>query len=139
MQLYFLLNCSKYLLLYVLYIEASAVPGEARPSWHNNRSLSGDTRNLHKRVIIGGTDALLGAWPWQLSHEMFISGGWTHVCGASLISSTRALSAAHCLIGRFETQRIFHGVMGVERNKFAHDRYWFYMKITSMLACLAAC
>lgn len=48
--------------------------------------------------IIGGTDAAAGEFPWQLSQQR-LSGTWYHSCGASLLSSTRALSAAHCVEG----------------------------------------
>lgn len=42
--------------------------------------------------IVGGTEAVNGAWPWQVSLQ--IRG--QHVCGGSIISSVWILSAAHC-------------------------------------------
>jgi secreted trypsin-like serine protease len=50
--------------------------------------------------VIGGTDATKGEFPWQLSQQRQGSGGtWSHSCGASLLASTKALSAAHCVDG----------------------------------------
>jgi len=49
--------------------------------------LMGDSR------IIGGADANIRNFPWMLS----LRNGNTHVCGASIISATRGLTAAHCL------------------------------------------
>ncbi|XP_049815141.1 trypsin delta-like [Schistocerca nitens] len=43
--------------------------------------------------IVGGSPADISDYPWQLSLEY--SG--SHVCGASVISSTWAMTAAHCL------------------------------------------
>uniref|UniRef100_A0A3Q2NTC4 Prostasin-like n=1 Tax=Fundulus heteroclitus TaxID=8078 RepID=A0A3Q2NTC4_FUNHE len=46
--------------------------------------------------IVGGQDALLGSWPWQVSLKKFGS----HFCGGSLINKNWVLSAAHCLINK---------------------------------------
>lgn len=48
--------------------------------------------------IIGGKDAVPGAWPWQLSLQAY-SGSWSHTCGATLLSSQYALCVAHCVDG----------------------------------------
>ncbi|XP_049942724.1 trypsin delta-like [Schistocerca serialis cubense] len=45
--------------------------------------------------IVGGSDADIADYPWQLSFEY--SG--SHICGASIISSSWALTAAHCAVG----------------------------------------
>ncbi|XP_047098544.1 trypsin delta-like [Schistocerca piceifrons] len=45
--------------------------------------------------IIGGSNANIANYPWQLSFQY----GGSHICGASIISSTWALTAAHCVDG----------------------------------------
>ncbi|KAM7398621.1 hypothetical protein PAMA_006501 [Pampus argenteus] len=42
--------------------------------------------------IVGGTEAVKGAWPWQVSLQIFSQ----HICGGSIISSYWIVSAAHC-------------------------------------------
>jgi len=50
-------------------------------------------------MVIGGVNASPGEFPWQLSQQRQSGSSWSHSCGASLLSATRALSAAHCLDG----------------------------------------
>lgn len=59
--------------------------------------LSGVTR------VVGGANAMIGAWPWMVSLK------WRgrHICGASLIGSDWLLTAAHCVYG-WETQIANH-------------------------------
>lgn len=47
------------------------------------------------QYIIGGSDAAPGEFPWVLS---LIRGG-SHSCGASLLSSTKGLTASQCVDG----------------------------------------
>ncbi|XP_053231096.1 transmembrane protease serine 12-like isoform X1 [Podarcis raffonei] len=49
--------------------------------------------------IIGGHDAQLGAWPWQVSLQAQPAPGesFYHICGGSLINSYSVLTAAHCI------------------------------------------
>ncbi|KAG9482148.1 hypothetical protein GDO78_011047 [Eleutherodactylus coqui] len=46
-----------------------------------------------KTRIVGGVNADIGEWPWQVSLQTQRDG---HTCGASLVSPTILLSAAHC-------------------------------------------
>ncbi|XP_046980599.1 trypsin delta-like [Schistocerca americana] len=45
--------------------------------------------------IIGGSNANIADYPWQLSFQY----GGSHICGASIISSSWALTASHCVDG----------------------------------------
>ncbi|XP_068162155.1 serine protease 27 [Antennarius striatus] len=48
---------------------------------------------LQLNRIVGGMDAMDGAWPWQVDVQTQTSG---HICGASIITEKWVLSAAHC-------------------------------------------
>ncbi|XP_078540099.1 transmembrane protease serine 5 [Lissotriton helveticus] len=50
------------------------------------------TRAKASRVI-GGSDALLGRWPWQVS--LYLSS--KHVCGGSIVAHQWIVTAAHCV------------------------------------------
>ncbi|KAK3105539.1 hypothetical protein FSP39_000041 [Pinctada imbricata] len=47
--------------------------------------------------IVNGADSVANRWPWQLSLQYDSGSGYRHICGASLISESYAITAAHCI------------------------------------------
>ncbi|CAM5108584.1 unnamed protein product, partial [Eretmochelys imbricata] len=76
---------------------------------HEKGRISGYTLRLCKRKastvcmqlrkpddrVVGGTDSFHGEWPWQVSLQVKLS-TQRHLCGGSIISNQRILTAAHC-------------------------------------------
>jgi trypsin len=74
--------------------------------------------------IVGGSATTIAAWPWQaavtLNDNFFTGNGFQRqICGASLITSTLAVSAAHCFFdifnppgNGFETSAAFAAITG---------------------------
>uniref|UniRef100_A0A8C5MWH1 Transmembrane serine protease 15 n=1 Tax=Leptobrachium leishanense TaxID=445787 RepID=A0A8C5MWH1_9ANUR len=62
--------------------------------------------------IVGGTDAVPGAWPWIIS--LYYND--RQVCGASLVNEEWLVSAAHCVYGRNLIPSAWKAVLGLHSN-----------------------
>uniref|UniRef100_A0A8D2IQJ6 Peptidase S1 domain-containing protein n=1 Tax=Varanus komodoensis TaxID=61221 RepID=A0A8D2IQJ6_VARKO len=76
--------------------------------------------------IVGGHEARPGAWPWQVSLQIYRIGvGYLHVCGGSLINNDSVLSAAHCTRKRMYVS-FTHKTYAIRRRVtkiMVHSRY----------------
>uniref|UniRef100_A0A669C9U2 ST14 transmembrane serine protease matriptase n=1 Tax=Oreochromis niloticus TaxID=8128 RepID=A0A669C9U2_ORENI len=82
------------------------------------------TRPYKLNRIVGGQNAELGEWPWQVSLH-FLTNGPT--CGASIISNTWLLSAAHCFVTSNPANKdpsSWQSYSGMQ-NQYIHDNVQF--------------
>ncbi|CAG9100848.1 unnamed protein product [Plutella xylostella] len=62
--------------------------------------------------IVGGSTSSLGQFPYQAGLVITLTNGRTSVCGGSLLSNTRVLTAAHCWYDGSSQARTFQVVLG---------------------------
>jgi trypsin len=63
----------------------------------------------HAMAVAGGHIASAGELPYILSLQRSGVAGWTHICGAVLVDSDTAITAAHCVEGSAFGVRVHYG------------------------------
>ncbi|XP_071100255.1 chymotrypsin-like serine proteinase [Haliotis cracherodii] len=67
------------------------------------------TGYIQKRIF-GGSSASSAEFPYAGSLQKLVNGEWIHICGCTLYSTTKALTAAHCLDD--DDPSVYRGVFG---------------------------
>ncbi|XP_070790530.1 transmembrane protease serine 12-like [Pituophis catenifer annectens] len=81
--------------------------------------------------IVGGNESEAGAWPWQVSLQVYNHGaGFIHLCGGTLLNNLTVLSAAHCCIGKSRPER-WRAVIGLH-HLFKHKTYTIKRRIKAI-------
>ncbi|XP_066468941.1 transmembrane protease serine 9-like [Tiliqua scincoides] len=114
MEQRFLLAAASALALLVLLGEPLNLPSSVIfPTECGSRPTVDETETGSR--IVGGHDALRGAWPWQISLQLYEFGsGYRHICGGSLINHNTVVTAAHCVT--YERERLFwRAVIGLHQ------------------------
>ncbi|CAH0625334.1 unnamed protein product [Chrysodeixis includens] len=96
----------KYLLAVVAVVALAAVALAEEPLryYHENAGIAEATRIKNAEMamdfdgsrIVGGSTTGAGTHPFLIGLVISLSGGQTSVCGASMLSNNRAVTAAHC-------------------------------------------
>ncbi|XP_048769949.2 fibrinolytic enzyme, isozyme C-like [Ostrea edulis] len=67
--------------------------------------------------IVNGVEAFPGAWPWQVSLQVYSRGSYNHICGGSLVRANWVVTAAHCVGGQIDSMRIEAGIHTVLKDE----------------------
>jgi len=75
----------------ILFVAVSSAGAQGSPN-------CGKSQIEHSLKIVGGRAAKPHEFPWQVSLQIQPrrNSGWVHVCGGSILTPTKVLTAAHC-------------------------------------------
>lgn len=119
-----ILSNSIMLKLLSLFFSLSLAGNVQRPLPAFNRGIGGR--------IVGGTEAQLGEFPWQVSWQRQGFGSYSHSCGGSILNENWILTAAHCCAGIYDGKIVAGGIKlrtneGIEQERnyveFIHPEY----------------
>ncbi|KAI8439083.1 hypothetical protein MSG28_012947 [Choristoneura fumiferana] len=101
-------------------VAGKAVESPVEIDYHNKVGIPAAARikaaeeaiNFDGSRIVGGSAAALGQFPYQGGLVITMSTGGTSVCGSTMLTNTRGLTAAHCWRTLFSQARSFTVVYG---------------------------
>ncbi|KAK9407160.1 transmembrane protease serine 12 [Crotalus adamanteus] len=81
--------------------------------------------------IVGGHESEEGAWPWQVSLQVYKhGGGFIHLCGGTLINNRTVLTAAHCCTTKMFPE-MWRAVIGLH-HLFRHKTYTIRRRVQAI-------
>ncbi|NXJ71748.1 ST14 protein, partial [Rostratula benghalensis] len=88
-----------------------------------------------KSRIVGGQNSEVGEWPWQVSLHVK---GQGHICGATLVSQTWLVSAAHCFLQlqgiRYSESSLWTAYLGLTDQGNRHNSEVLETKIKNIIS-----
>ncbi|XP_062827045.1 transmembrane protease serine 12 isoform X1 [Anolis carolinensis] len=120
-------SCSLLALMTLLAEAPPALLSTEKPSKECGRRMVENDMATGMRII-GGRSAQAGAWPWQVSIQIYQKGvGYLHLCGGTLINKDYVLSAAHCTLKSLDPGK-WRAVFGLHQ-LYMQTNYTIYRQV----------